>query len=809
MLFIQTARYLSASLEICFAKRRTEQWRQPSTRIGETAVQAILNWLRANRLACLVALVAIAGMVGAGGLLVSIGGRSDDLHEAQAELTELSRLGIGLRSQTVAAFDGTRPSRGDIHIHREIETAAIGAAHLVEARWSNPIVDDIVVPTAAAARTGRQAMVLGWEGGKGAAASTLRRLRDQTDALTARIGSAERIVSGDITDQARGTKLLTFLVSGIIGLFLGALILLLSTLQRRRGRGIEERRAAIRNERRLQALVRHGSDLITVLAPDGTVLFEAGAVQDVLGFDSVELEGEKLSHWIHPGDRLLLAELCEVGEDEPRARELRLRHRDGEYRTCEARATSLLGDDLWNGIVLNLWDVTERKELEERLRHQAFHDGLTSLANRVLFNERLEHALIRAVRGDCPVTVLIIDLDDFKAVNDSLGHPAGDALLREAARRLDETMRGADTVARLGGDEFGVILDDSVSAVEGEEAARRILDVLSAPFRLAGRSVSISASVGIAHAMPGEGDPAELIRDADLAMYAAKSEEKGTLASYREDMYIGVEKRLQLRSDLIEAAVDCDEFDLAYQPIVDLDSHEVVGLEALLRWDHPVRGRIAPNDFIPIAEETGAIVSIGRRVLRRACVDTQAWRRRSGRDLFIGVNVSTRQLRGDALVDHVVEALRESGLPAERLVLEITETQLMRDVDRAVAVLCAIRDLGAQLAIDDFGTGYSSLSQLERLPVQALKIDREFTAGRGDGVDHAHLLGAVVEIGDSLGLSTVAEGIETPGQLRRLRGHGYRYGQGYLFSKPVAAAEVERLLMAPLEIDEGMAAAGA
>ncbi|MFT3865549.1 MAG: EAL domain-containing protein [Solirubrobacterales bacterium] len=759
-------------------------------------MKGTVMWIRANLLACLVAAAAIAAMVGAGALVLAASNRSDELHTAQTELGELSRLTTGLRTQAVAAFDRGRPGPGDLTVHRQIQETAARTAHWIEREWDDPVVAQISVPVATTAASGTSALVEGIEGGRLAARANLRKLGVQSERLSERINEAERVITSKISDEARGARILTLVVSGIVGLLLGALILVLSTTHNRRRRGIEERRAAQRGEERLQALVRHGSDLITVLSPGGTVLYEAGAIQSVLGFDPTELEGEKLARWLHPQDRPVLAALCDIGEEETRARELRLRHRDGGFRTLEARATSLLGDDLWNGIVLNLWDVSERKELEERLRHQAFHDGLTSLANRVLFNERLEHALVRAVRLDDTITVLIIDLDDFKAVNDSLGHPVGDELLREAARRLDQAMRGADTVARLGGDEFGVILDDCSSPADAETAAGRIIDTLSVPFDLTERGLAISASVGIAQAAPGEATAAELIRDADLAMYAAKSEEKGTLASYCDDMYVGAEQRLQLKSDLLEAAFDPSQFEILYQPIVDLEDGSVAALEALLRWDHPERGRIGPHDFIPIAEETGAILAIGRHVLRRACLDAREWRAHTGRDLKVSVNVSTRQLRGDALVGHVVEALDETGLPPDRLVLEITETQLMRDVDQAVAILQALRDIGVRLAIDDFGTGYSSLSQLERLPVDALKIDREFTGSGADGAEHAYLLSAVAELGGSLGLNTVAEGIETPAQLRRLRHLNYRYGQGYLFSKPVPASEVERLVAA-------------
>jgi diguanylate cyclase (GGDEF)-like protein/PAS domain S-box-containing protein len=763
-----------------------------------TAVKAMTKWIRANRLALVVALVAIVGVVASGDLLLSLNDSKDNLRSAESDLSELSRLTVGTRQQTLASFQGVRPGPGDLSVHRELAKNSLWAARMVEREWGDRSVDGIYPLTVALQARARQALVRGAKGGRAAAAADLEELNAHTDSLAGRIGVAERKLASEITDKDDTARVLTLVISAVIGLLLGGAILVLSILHSRRRRGVEERRAAIRSERRLEALVQHGSDLITVLSPDGTVLYEAGAVESVLGFERVELEGEKLARWLHPQDRPLLATLCDVGEGESRTRELRLRHASGGFRTCEARATSLLGDDLWHGIVLNIWDVSERKQLEQRLRHQAFHDGLTSLANRVLFNERLEHALVRAVRGERCVSVLIIDLDDFKSVNDSLGHPVGDELLRDAAARLDQTMRGADTVARLGGDEFGVILDDSPTEAEAEAAAERVIAALSEPFHLAGRAISISACVGLARARPGEATPAELVRDADLAMYAAKADEKGTHALYREDMYVCAEDRLQLKSDLLEAAADGGQFELVYQPIVALADGSVAGLEALLRWNHPTRGQIAPNDFIPIAEETGAIVAIGRHVLRRACGDAVGWRRHSGRDLFVSVNVSTRQLRGERLVEYVGEALRESGLPADRLALEITETQLMRDVDQAVVVLRAVRDLGVRLAIDDFGTGYSSLSQLERLPVHALKIDREFTASREDGSEHQQLLGAVVEIGHSLGLSTVAEGIETQGQLERLRVHGYRFGQGYLFSKPVAADTVEELLAEPL-----------
>ena len=506
------------------------------------------------------------------------------------------------------------------------------------------------------------------------------------------------------------------------------------SIARRRHAGAEaEERALRHSERRLNALVRHGSDMITVVSPDMTVLYQAGAVRAMLGYEPEELEGRKLTGWLHPDDAPVLSSLAAGANRGGPARELRLRHRDGSLRTCEARATSLLGDDLWNGIVVNIWDISERKALEERLRHQAFHDGLTGLANRALFGDRLEHALVRGAHAQRPVTVFLIDLDDFKSVNDSLGHAAGDRLLGEIARRIGETMRAADTIARLGGDEFAVIVDDSGSEDDDRRAAGRILAAVARPVELKGRVFPVTASVGVARSVPGQAGAEQLVRDADLAMYAAKGDGKGRWTAFRPEMHVATEERLQLKSDLAQAVRAGDQFELFYQPLVALDAGSVVGLEALLRWNHPSRGRLEPDEFFPLAEETGAIVPIGRWVLEESCRQGRAWVDSSGKGLMISVNVSARQLSSPGLAQDVRAALARSGLPPERLVLEVTETELMRDVERAIAVLAEIRELGVRVAIDDFGTGYSSLSQLKRLPVNILKVHREFAGARGTG----------------------------------------------------------------------------
>jgi diguanylate cyclase (GGDEF)-like protein/PAS domain S-box-containing protein len=761
-------------------------------------MQAVRRWIRGNLIIAAVAVGVLAAVVGAGALTLSIADREDGMRETQTEVAELSRLVTAMREQTLAAFQGSWPGEADVKLHRQIVEPALADARSIESRWSDPSVAGIIAPTEDLARTSEASLVAGSRGRMASAYTTLNRLPALTTALTTRLAEANREASRQIEHDEDSSRTITFVSTGVIGVLLAGLIVGIGTMWRRRQRAAAERGAALRGERRLRALVRHGSDLIAVLSPAGELLFLAGAVESMLGDEPEALLGEDFGKWLHPDDAALAA-LLAARDGETQAREIRLRSFDNGWRTCEARATGLLADELWNGVVLNVWDVTERVALEERLRHQAFHDDLTALANRVLFNERLEHALVRAVRGARTVSVLIVDLDDFKSINDSLGHPFGDELLREVAARLDEALRGADTVARLGGDEFGVIFDDSPSVAADQEAARRITEALAAPFALAGRFLPISASVGIARAAAGATTPADLIRDADLAMYAAKGEQKGTTAVYDAHMYRGAEERLRLKSDLLDAAGDGGEqFAIFFQPVVELETAEIIGLEALLRWNHPTRGTINPANFIPIAEETGAIVPIGRQVLLGACAEAQSWPvPASGNPLSVSVNVSARQLRGDALVGHVREALDTTGIFPWRLVLEITETELMRDVGQAVATLNAVRVLGVRVAIDDFGTGYSSLSQLRKLPADVLKVDREFTGGGEDGAEHASLLNAVVEIGDSLGLRTIAEGIETPAQLRQLRALNYRYGQGFLFSRPVPAAAVPALLARP------------
>ncbi len=448
---------------------------------------------------------------------------------------------------------------------------------------------------------------------------------------------------------------------------------------------------------------------------------------------------------------------------------------------------------------LSLQRLTEAFEREREsaaeLKHQAFHDPLTDLANRALFVDRVEHALEVARRAGHGVAVLFVDLDDFKTVNDSLGHPAGDELLVEVAARLREVLRRADTAARLGGDEFGILLE-GIDRAGAARTAERILASLDIPFKLAAKEVFVHASIGIALRGDEEISVDSLLRNADVAMYIAKTGGKHAYEVFQQRMHDEIVRRLELKDDL-HRGIELHQFVVHYQPIVDIAANRIHGLEALVRWNHPVHGMVSPLDFVPLAEETGLIRAIGDWVLRTACEATRGWQLEAGHEgdrLTIAVNLSARELHEPGLVDCVAAALRGSGLAPADLTLEITESVLMNDTDAAIARLGELKALGVRLAIDDFGTGYSSLSYLKHLPVDIVKIDKEFVDDIARGPQEAALAGTIVALSETLRLKTVAEGIEDADQLRALRRLGCDYGQGYLFARPAAAAATGALL---------------
>ena len=431
--------------------------------------------------------------------------------------------------------------------------------------------------------------------------------------------------------------------------------------------------------------------------------------------------------------------------------------------------------------------LTDAKMVAKTL-HQAFHDPLTDLPNRALFVDRLEQGMRRARRSRNQLAVLFLDIDRFKVVNDSLGHGAGDELLREVGARLLASIRPGDTAARFGGDEFAILLEDIASHEEAEQIAMRILLALRTPLTLVGRDVFVTASIGIAMDASCADNA---IRDADLAMYRAKAQGKGRYATFEPYMRAAVVERAELEADL-QRVVERDELVLHYQPIVGLQTDEVVGVEALVRWRHPQRGLIGPDTFIALAEETLLMPELGRWILNAACHQAAAWQQ--ARPLKLSVNLSACQLLSADLVADVAAALESSGLAPSMLVLEITETVLMRDVEDTIECLKDLKELGVLLAVDDFGTGYSSLEYLRRFPIDMLKIDKAFVDDLVTG--DATLAQAIIDLGDSFGLRVVVEGIEHELQRHRLIELGCRLGQGFCFARPMPADDVSALLLA-------------
>ena len=551
-----------------------------------------------------------------------------------------------------------------------------------------------------------------------------------------------------------------------------------------------------RSEARFRSLVQNSKDLIAVVEPDLTIRFVTPSSWTMLGQGPEELVGTRLDSLLHPDEvndtsALLRERALDEGSSE---HEFQLRHASQGWRTVEAAIANLLNDVSVRGLVLTAHDVTERRALENELAHQAFHDSLTGLPNRALFADRVTHALERVARGNRCVAVLFVDVDDFKTVNDSLGHATGDELLVAVAGRLRGCMRAADTAARLGGDEFGLLLEDVPGVDKAVELAERVLEALSRPLVLGRTEILVRASIGIVIGRAGQ-TGGELLRNADVAMYKGKRQGGNRYEVFEPAMHAAALARLELKAD-IERALLNDEFHLMYQPIVELADGAVIGLEALIRWTHPSRGAISPAEFIPLAEETGLIPEIGRWVLNRACEQAMEWQRMnvSQRPLSMSVNLAGRQLQSAWLIGEVTEVLESTGLAPRDLMLEITESTLMDEVETVATRLAELKKLGVRVAVDDFGTGFSSLSYLQRFPVDVLKIAKSFVDEITTENKDARLVQAVIRIASSLDLATVAEGIELPEQRDRLRELGCILGQGYLFAQPMLPEAVPALL---------------
>jgi diguanylate cyclase (GGDEF)-like protein/PAS domain S-box-containing protein len=585
-------------------------------------------------------------------------------------------------------------------------------------------------------------------------------------------------------------KVLLLVVGGVVVTYASA------WNERTLRRAIEASRSA---DERFRAVFEHSATGIVVLAADSTIRDSNLAFEQFLGASRADLENRRLADFAPPEHADLTTELLrEVGSGKRDNASAELRFVRGDGRVSWGAVTLSRAEELNEfRLIAMVQDITGRKALEAQLLHQAFHDPLTGLANRALFLDRLEHALTRVVREQERLAVLFLDLDNFKMVNDTQGHAAGDRLLGVVAERLLHATRGCDTVARLGGDEFAVLLD-SPNGREGiEVVAQRITRALGQPVATdSGREVVVSASVGIATWRGGE-SAGELLRDADVAMYSAKAQARGSWVHYDPRMHAALVERVALEADL-RRAIEDDELNLVYQPIVDVTSGLISGAEALLRWSHIERGAVPPSAFIPVAEESGMIIPLGTRVLGQACHRAAAWNAvHPERPFTVTVNISGLQLPDPGLPAVVERSLKESGLQPHCLVLEITETVIMQETESTLARLRELKRLGVRLAIDDFGTGYSSLSYLQRFPVDILKIDRSFTDGLLRGGNDAAFVRTIVSLAETLGLRTIAEGVEHWEQFEELASLGCDAVQGFLFSRPVPPDEIMELLASP------------
>ncbi|MHB8671682.1 MAG: putative bifunctional diguanylate cyclase/phosphodiesterase [Acidimicrobiales bacterium] len=554
---------------------------------------------------------------------------------------------------------------------------------------------------------------------------------------------------------------------------------------------------ARRSEQRFRSLVQNGADVVAVTQPDGAISYVSPAVERVVGHSAEAFVSG--GGFLHP-------------EDEPRSRalfidvqrhpgamvsyEARVGHADGSWHWQEVTLTNLLDDPSVEGIVANFHDVTERKRFEEHLADAAYHDRLTGLWNRAGFAERMNQALSRARRRGAGIALLFLDLDRLKVVNDTLGHEVGDQVLVEVAARLNSCCRAEDTVARFGGDEFTMLLEDTDGA-RAAEVATRITQELRRPARIAGRELSVTASVGLALSSTGHETFDELLRNADLAMYLAKERGRGRWEAFEVEMGSGIVDRYRLESDLRQA-VEQGDLVVHYQPEVSLETFEVVGFEALVRWQHPERGLLGPACFVPMAEESDLILEIDAHALDRACRQMSEWQASelNPSGLIMSVNVSSRTLNSEG-ANALLDVIERSGVDPRGLQLEITETAAMADVEESLVALRALRRLGVRLAIDDFGTGYSSLACLERLPVDVLKVDRGFVAGLEDleaGATSLAIVKAVISLGHGLGMRVTGEGVETPDQATCLRALGCDTAQGSFFGDALPAESASALL---------------
>jgi len=555
--------------------------------------------------------------------------------------------------------------------------------------------------------------------------------------------------------------------------------------------------ATRRFDERLTELVRRSSDMIAICDAQGVIRYASPSSEQLLGVAPGELAGQRLDDVLGPEAphvREIFDQVIRADHSE-QVTNFSIPQDEGEKRSFKMVIANLCHVESIRGVTLNIRDISDATRLHDQLRTLAFHDSLTLLANRSLFSDRVHQAIRRISDGMTPA-VLFIDLDNFKTVNDSLGHSAGDSLLRAFAHRLVQCTRAGDTVARLGGDEFAVLVDHAPNVDAAMAVARQVLETCKQPFDIDGRPLRIGCSVGVAIA-DRVSNVERLLRNADAAMYSAKSRGKGHAEIFQQEMLRAARRRMRIENELA-TAIDAQQLEAHYQPIVDLTSRHLVGVEALMRWRHPTRGLVMPGDFIPLAEETGQIVPMTQWILNRACADVARLQRdiTHGEGLRVSVNVSSRYLNHGNIVDDVRNSLATHRLDPACLILEVTESLLLENSTRLERTFQELKKVGVRLALDDFGTGYSSLAYLHRFPIDILKIDRSFVerlAGENDGaagVDAVALARAILSLADALGLDTVAEGIEHDAQRDTLLELGCKTGQGYSFGKAMPVEEV-------------------
>ncbi|HEY9846098.1 MAG TPA: EAL domain-containing protein, partial [Candidatus Caenarcaniphilales bacterium] len=557
------------------------------------------------------------------------------------------------------------------------------------------------------------------------------------------------------------------------------------------------------SEQRFRSLVEATSRIVWTNSPEGEMRGFQPSWGEFTGQSEAEYQGYGWARAVHPDDAQPTIDAWQqaVANRSMFVFEHRVRRYDGIWRTFSIRGIPVLEAD---GITIREWvgvhtDITERKQVEEQLRHHALHDALTDLPNRAFFMDRLRRAVERINRHeDYLFAVLFLDLDRFKVVNDSLGHLVGDQLLIAIARRLEACLRPGDLVARLGGDEFTILLEEITDLSEATIVANRIQAELAVPFTLDAHEIFTNASIGITLGSTCYKQPEELLRDSDTAMYRAKALGKGRYEVFNTTMHAGAVARLQLENDL-RHALERHEFQLYYQPILSLSNDTIAGFEALVRWQHPTHGLISPTTFIPLAEETGLIIPLGKWVLREACRQMREWQEcPHSSQLTISVNLSRKQLCQPDLVAQIEHILQQTQLDAHSLKLEITESAFMENAEAATTIFLQLRALGVKLHMDDFGTGYSSLSYLHRFPVDMLKIDRSFVSTMSIDGYNSEIVQAIIMLAQSLGIEVTAEGVETAEQLAQLRTLGCQLGQGYFFSPPVESGAAQ-VLISPRE----------